>query len=73
MVKRKNNFDEEQEKQKKLLKVTFEYDDGSWSIIDGQDAHDWEIWLQSCMVMNEIHGGRGPDLEFRHGEKGDSK
>jgi len=42
--------------EKTLVKVTFEYEDGSKTWVEGKDAGEWNEQVNSALLIAQVHG-----------------
>lgn len=52
-------------KEKKLVKVTMEYDNGEVQTLKGKEAQEWIDWLNGSLMMSYIHGGTGKQFNWK--------
>lgn len=48
--------------ERKLIKVTMEYDDRDNVYIEGNDVKKWQEALNSAITLDYIHGGHSQDV-----------
>lgn len=54
-----------------LTKITFEYDDGTMKVLEGNDVLKWDNYVEQVCISAAIHGVRLPfdKLKWREGKK----
>ena len=53
-------------KEKKLTKVTLEYDNGEVQTLSGKQAQEWISKLDSALTLNFVHGVNFPEFKWKH-------
>ena len=51
--------------EKKLIKITLEYDNGDVSYLEGSEAERWSKAVDGAIVMNAIHGNEFPEFKWK--------
>lgn len=58
-------------KERALIKVTFDYDDGTATYLDGKDLEKWRRANNAAATMQFAHGGRSgfEDIKWKRVKK----
>lgn len=54
---------------KKLIKVTFEYDDGEVSWLEDEEAEAWQSAANGVITFNHAHGVSFPQFKWKKKQK----
>ena len=57
-------------KEKKLVEVRLEFDDGTYQTLTGKDAEAWLEAVNSCCMMSGIHGFPMVDFKWKTCKRG---
>jgi len=63
--------DHEQENEPQVVRVIFQFKDGTVQYAEGEDAQEYMETINGALFMDHIHGGDEPQFKFKSAKASD--